>query len=169
MNKTPTGTHRSVKQKQQGFGLLELPIVVAVLGILAVISIPAVQEAVRRSQDGRFCNNLRVLTDTAIAQYALEHGDYPRDAPPGVLPRGMENYLPKKFSWSAPTPIGGKWDWNRAVDRTEGGEECYASIGVWSPDRTTRQMESIDRMIDDGNLTSGRFRAATNGYYWCIE
>jgi len=152
-----------------GFGLIELTIVVAVIGILAVICIPAIQEAFRRAHDAQFCNDLRILIDGVVGQYAVEHGDYPPDVPPGVLPPGLKDYLPRKFVWSKPTPIGGKWDWNRAAERPSASGDWYASLGVYLPDRTSVQMVDIDRRIDDGDLTTGRFQAGTNGYYWCIE
>lgn len=164
-----TNAERPCSAEVAGFGLLELTIVGAVIGILAVICIPMIQEALRRTHDTQFCNNLRILTDGVVGPYAMEHGDYPPDEPPGVLPPALKDYLPRKFDWSKPTPIGGKWDWNRAPERNSVSSECYASLGVYSPERTSIQMAEIDRRIDDGDLATGRFRAGTNGYFWCIE
>ena len=56
----------------QGFTLVEIMIVVAIIGLLAAIAIPNFVRARTRSQMNACMNNLRQL-DGAIQQYAIEN------------------------------------------------------------------------------------------------
>ena len=63
-------------KKQQGFTLIELMIVVAIIGILAAIAIPAYQDYTQRAQVGEA---FTVVSGpkTAIAEFAQTNGAYP--------------------------------------------------------------------------------------------
>ncbi len=59
---------------KKGFSLVELMIVVALLGILAAMALPAFQGHVRQARAAAAKDNLRILRD-AIKIYAAEHND----------------------------------------------------------------------------------------------
>ena len=63
-------------KKQQGFTLIELMIVVAIIGILAAIAIPAYQDYTQRAQIGEAFTVVSAAK-TAIAEFAQTNGDYP--------------------------------------------------------------------------------------------
>src|ERR1700691_4733209 len=60
------------KSKKQGFTLVEIMIVVAIIGLLAAIAIPNFVRARTTSQMNACINNLRQI-DGAKQQWALEH------------------------------------------------------------------------------------------------
>jgi len=65
---------------KKGFSLVELMIVVALLGILAAMALPAFQGHVSQAKASAAKDNLRILRG-AIKIYAAEHND----APPGYF------------------------------------------------------------------------------------
>ncbi len=65
-----------MKTLQKGFTLIELMIVVAIIGILAAIAIPAYQDYTQRAQVGE-AMTLVSAAKTAIAEFAQTNGSYP--------------------------------------------------------------------------------------------
>jgi len=56
---------------RQGFTLVEIMIVVAIIALLAAIAVPGFLRARKRSQASRILNDLRMI-DSAVDQYAIE-------------------------------------------------------------------------------------------------
>ena len=147
--------------KRRGFTLVEIMIVVAIISLLAMLAVPSFMKSRRQVQTNNFVSDLRVAVD-AFMLYNLEHGVYPPDRTPSVIPPGMAEYL-RGMKWAEPTPIGGQWDW----DYQQFGH--IAGVSVYRPDRTPSEMREIDARIDDGNLSTGQFRSRTAGYIYIIE
>jgi type IV pilus assembly protein PilA len=65
-----------MKQLQKGFTLIELMIVVAIIGILAAVAIPAYQDYIARAQVGEAVN-LLAGGKTPLAEFYADKGVWP--------------------------------------------------------------------------------------------
>jgi prepilin-type N-terminal cleavage/methylation domain-containing protein len=150
-------------RRQEAFTLVEIMIVVAVIAVLAAIAVPSLLRARERTRRTKFVAALRVARD-ACDLYAAEHNGYPVDVNRGVLPPQLRSYFDGKFDWVAPTPIGGRWDWDYK------NLSFTAGVSVVGTSETTQTMAEIDELIDDGDLSTGSFqRTQPDRYTYIIE
>ncbi len=125
-------------------------IVVAIIGLLAGLCIPAYLKSQVRSQNSSVANGFRVFSQ-AFETYATNNGSWPGNVGPGAVPPGMNNDI-KVSTWQAVTPIGGQWNWDYFPTRTFG---YLAGISISNFTCSAQQLQDIDAMIDDGNLSTG--------------
>ncbi len=136
-------------------------VVVVIIGFLASMALPAFAKVRRNARNGAFVNDLRQVR-MAAENCIMELGTYPADGLPGSFPAELQAYLPSGVA-ERQSPIGGRWDW----DFEQFGFK--AGISIYQPLADVGQMGDIDRLVDDGDLSSGNFRSRSNGYIYIIE
>ena len=113
----------------RGFTLIELMIVVAIIGILAAVAIPAFMKYIRRSKTTEATMNIRKLFDSTVSYYAAE-----RAGPTGLI---LAKQFPDAQGW---TPAQG--DCCKAT-----GQKCNPSThrAKW----TQQTWQALNFSIDD--------------------
>jgi prepilin-type N-terminal cleavage/methylation domain-containing protein len=142
---------KSKNRNQSGFTLLEPMIVVAIIGILASIAIPSYQNYKLRAKMSELAQQFGQMKNI-LTIHAQETGSYPDDThvipPSGVT---MPDY------WSKTTILGGNFNW-------EGPDQyAYAGIAILGATASDNDITQFDRVIDDGDLSTGKFRLESNG------
>ncbi len=106
-----------MKRAQQGFTLIELMIVVAIIGILAAIAIPAYQDYTCRAKMSEAVTAV-APAKTAISEYFVTRGQLPADTY-----SGFEGNIGSKYVTSV------KWASNNLTVAVDGGQ-IGCSIGT---------------------------------------
>jgi type IV pilus assembly protein PilA len=91
-------------RKQQGFTLIELMIVVAIIGILAAIAIPAYQDYTIRAQVSEGLN-LTGACKAAVTEYYQDQGVFPTDNATAGL--AAANQIMGKYTTQVAVGAGG--------------------------------------------------------------
>ena len=161
----PTETTRGGPER--GFTLVELLVVVAIIALIAAIAVAIMHGQVDRAKLTAVATDLRAF-EVGFLSYASDNGTLPPDShldPPYHLPEGLgvEDYLSVK-QWVSETRLGGNYNW-------EGPDSYpYAGISLFDATAPASLFAKLDESIDDGNLSTGKFRITPNGRYtWVID
>jgi prepilin-type N-terminal cleavage/methylation domain-containing protein len=145
--------------------LVEMMITVSIIGLLAGIMTPAIRHSIRQRENLQAAEMLRTAV-SAFQLYASEQSEYPPDRTQGVTPPEMAAYYFPYFKiddwWEDSTPLGGNWDWDN-------GYHYAYSVSIRGPERSSKQLERFDAMIDDGDLSTGTFRKQGIQYHFILE
>jgi type IV pilus assembly protein PilA len=129
-------------RNRKGFTLIELMIVVAIIGILAAVAIPAFMKYIRRSKTSEATMNVRKLFDSSVSYFQEEHSNrdgsiLPRQFPstadktPGGVASACDNGTSRKIA-----PVANAWKastWqalNFSIDDPHYYVYSYDSAGV---------------------------------------
>ncbi len=83
---------RTTRTSQAGFSLVELMVVVAIIGVLAAIAVPAVNKYIAKARQSEAKTNLASLYTSEKAFYAEYTAFDPRFAAIGYSPEGQLRY-----------------------------------------------------------------------------
>jgi type II secretory pathway pseudopilin PulG len=145
-------------------------VVVVIIGLLAAAALPTYRRITLRSKATTVVNDLRTFS-TVFITYSLQNGGWPADGSPQVVPPEVAGQLPANFTQK--TPIGGYYKWNFAVPAD--GIAAKAAIIIQANSGNPiiddlDQLEMIDQLIDDGNLSTGNLQlGSTNSLVYIIE
>lgn len=139
---------------EQGFTLLELLVTVAIVGILAAIAVPQLSSYRDKARVARVATEMRSFESAFYAYYA-DHGEWPEDSH-RTVPDGMESLI-SQTHWDKETSLGGYYNY-------EGPDGyAYTGLSLFSHSASNDLIVMLDKMLDNGDLSSGRFRNGSNG------
>ena len=125
----------------RGFTLIELMIVVAIIGILAAVAIPAFMKYIRRSKTTEASMNIRKMYDSTVSYYAAEHAD------------SIGNILEKQF----PNPQSATPAANTCCDAV--GNKCSPDPTLWQ----SGTWQALNFSVDDPHYYWYQTAAGTAG------
>jgi type IV pilus assembly protein PilA len=123
-----TQIKHQIQRTQQGFTLIELMIVVAIIGILAAVAIPAYQDYTQRAQVAEAFSSIDGMK-TAIAEFAQTNGSFPAAA---NITAGIGGPVTGHFSSAATTADTGVITVTMAALGTAGADVAGKTI-VFTP------------------------------------
>lgn len=141
------------------FSLTEIMVVITIISLLAAIGMPTLKSAKRRTVATAIANDLRTFA-AAFDTHVHETGTWPVETDVGVTPPEVASRL-NSGAWLRITPLGGKYNWDN--NQMHAGQRYRAAIAISSTSASSvisdlDLLESVDKIIDDGNLTTGNFR-----------
>lgn len=151
----------AASERRAAFTLVEIMTVIVIIGLLAIMGMPAFQKARIAAQTTRLANDLRVFAG-AFNFYTVENEAWPPDYAAGVVPTEMQGYLdPSKFTIR--TVVGGRYDWNYQNGTYQAG------IAITGSHMDEEQATEVDEILDDGNLSTGKFQMDGANYAYILE
>ena len=135
----------------KGFTLVELLIVVAIIGILALIAVPLFYEAVQRGKQKSTMHNMRTIA-TGLESYMVDYNFYPHNII-AVEPTYV-SMTPRRDGWSN--------DW---VYDTFQSDQYYSLSSGGRDGGGHATVEGVTSDFDDSiTIVNGRFFSYPAGY-----
>lgn len=152
-------------RKNHGFSLVEISVVVTLIGLLAAIGMPAYRRIQLKSRATAAVNDFRAFSGACVT-YNMQQASWPAGGlNPGEAPPELVGVLPAAFS--KPTPIGGYYEWI-----SNSSYKAAIRVSTYNGNNATDDadlVEMIDRIMDDGNLSTGSVRVESGSVIYIIE
>ncbi|HFA7410799.1 TPA: pilin, partial [Neisseria gonorrhoeae] len=114
---------------QKGFTLIELMIVIAIVGILAAVALPAYQDYTARAQ----VSEAILLAEgqkSAVTEYYLNNGEWPKDNTSAGVASASEIKGKKLSLWAKRQDGSVKWFCGQPVTRGAGNDDTVADAAA---------------------------------------
>ncbi len=151
MTPQPISTHKARQDKDDGFSLLELMVVVVILSVLALVIVPRVIDRPDQARAARAQADIAAIT-SAVNLYRLDNFRYPSTeqglaalvtrpstdpVPENWATNGYMDRLPvdpwgKPYQYLQPGVHGDFDIFTYGADGTAGGDGANADIGSWA-------------------------------------
>lgn len=151
-------------RRLRGFSLIELVIVVVIIGVLGAIAIPRMSRGTEGARTSAFIAELNRYA-SAIEHYQAAEATRISDTPTGQFPSELSDFL-RESNWHSETPIGGFWD----TEVDSNGVGVAVGVHFQGVPIDLEDVQEIDRVIDDNDLTTGAFQQlAVDRFYLILE
>jgi type IV pilus assembly protein PilA len=149
------------KQAQAGFTLIELMIVVAIIGILAAVAIPAYSDYTIKAKVANILSSVDSLK-TAITLCAQEAGGSPAGCAPGTSGSGVPAFTPSKEVSGVTFATTGVLTATVAADVGSGlsGGTVIFTPTFGDPTDATKQVSAIKWVVSYSGVTNPAAQAA---------
>lgn len=140
----------------RGLVLVEVGLLLLVIALAALLVMLALGRARHGARLGQFASELQTYA-TAFEDVRRERGRWPataEEAGARVIDAG----------WSAGSAIGGEYGWMPPAGGRTGMITVTAYVPTYPLALTPDDLRAVDRQIDDGDLSTGRFRTGFNGW-----
>lgn len=114
---------REQLKRQQGFTLVELMIVIAILGILATIAVPRISNSIDTAKVAKIQTDLQTI-GSAVSLYMANNS--------GAFPPGLTNLVPNQLASVPHMPDGGNYSYDNKTGVASGSfnSKTYYSDGT---------------------------------------
>lgn len=126
---------------RRGFTFIEMLTVMVVMGILATLAILRYIDLRDRATASGMASELNGIR-LAAYNYWADHDQWPAEAAPGVVPTGLEPYLPRNFSFARPRYT---IDWENFVpaDGSASGGNGVMQVGLTVTSSSTSLIHAL--------------------------
>ncbi len=109
-----------IRQRESGFTLVELMIVMLIIGVLAAVAIPSFISSIRNAKEAALKEDLHVLRD-AIDSYTMDKNKAPQSLDDLVQNGYLKSIPEDPMTHSRETWVTGSDDTYSDIDQTEPG------------------------------------------------
>ena len=146
--------------RYRAFSLIELVIVVVIIGIIGAIAVPRYSAFAQNAKVSSYTNEINNIIE-GVYEYAQTNGGYPAHEAGFAFPTELLDLF-RDVPSEMKTPFDGVWRYKNMSGVVSVGSHKLS--GTPDLDAMTR----IDAILDDGNLTTGRFKSQGAAWFWML-